>query len=246
MKTLKNPIALFLILACFSFKSFDEEVQKCFIKVGETISFSNKPDGTKSSMSERKGAYDGSGFNLKIDTGNNMILSNITQSDGPKQDEFMLLGCTGSLTRSENNLTLDLTKYGRNYYLIHLESSAVVGTFDTIVRVILKSETAQRKPAEYYCQEKDRSGVHKKIAIPKSNGLPTEQYPSANDVPEIRSIHLTAVPAEITKEELYASKHPSNTLAHFTKIEIELKGGKVIPFPSGSYILCEGNSFTLK
>jgi len=247
VKTIKIQIVLLLIFGSLSFTSFEDEIEKCLIKVNETILFSNKlASNTLSSFSSlKKGSYDGSGFELKIDTANRITLSDISQADGPKQDEFIIVGCTGSLTRVEEILSIKFEKCRKGYYLINLDSSALVGNFDTIVKVVLKSENSNGKPAEYYCSEKVLGNRMKKM-ITTTNGKPKEENIMEDDNPSIRVVNLTAVPSGIKKDDLFVSKHATRTIAHFVKIEIEIKEGRIMRFPPGSYILCEGNSLTLK
>jgi hypothetical protein len=59
-------------------------------------------------------------------------------------------------------------------------------------------------------------------------------------------VRLTAVPAGIDKDDLYAAKHPAGSIGYFSKIEIETNSGKMMSFRHGSFLLCEGSSFLVK
>ncbi|MFA6261125.1 MAG: hypothetical protein WC760_06650 [Bacteroidia bacterium] len=248
MKTIKIVIAFLLILSSLSFKIFDNKLDECLIKEGETIEFSNKLSSKiiKTSMSLKMGSYDGSGFECRIDTANNIIINDITSSDGPRQDNFIIVGCTGSLTRVEENLVITFEKCRKTYYLISLDGAGLVGEFDTIKRIVLKSEKLTGGPAEFFCSEKDNTGVRFKKTIPKNKDSIKEQEEQTDDDRVNSTIHLRAVPSGIKKEELYAARHAPQTLAQFTKIEVETLDGEIKSFPQGSYILCEGNTLLLK
>lgn len=243
-----KTLIIILLLSNFAFKNADSEMEKCIIKIGETINFSNKPfsEREKTSISMNKGAYDGSGYSLKIDTANYITISEISQSNGPKQDEFTLVGCTGNLIRNKESLTIQFEKCRKNYFLVNLDSSSLVGIFDTIFSIRLISEKLDGKPAEFYCPEKGRSGVHQRLVNLTSYDNPQNVSEDKYASPTIRSIHLKAVPFGIKNEDLYLAKHPLNSLANFTRIELKIPGGKTILVRQGSYILCEGNSFDLK
>lgn len=248
MKPIKTIFAALLILCCLSFKSFDNALEQCLIREGETIAFSNKLSSTiiRTSMSLKTGSRDGGGFECRIDTGQNITVSEITQSDGPSHDNFTIIGCTGSLTRVEDHLIITFEKCRKTYYLISLDGSGLVGEFDTINRILLKSEKLTGGPAEYFCSEKDKSGVRFKKTIPKKGQRIEEQETQPDEDPVNTIIQLTAVPSGINKEELYAEKHSPPTLAQFSIIEIETSGGKITSFPHGSYLLVEGNTLLLK
>lgn len=248
MKAIQISIAVLLLMGSSSFRISDDGLKDCFVKVGETITFSNKlaSPNERSSMSMKKSSYDGVGFHCKIDTAQGIQLNNITYADGPHQDLLFVLGCTGSLTRGEENLTFTFEKCRKTYYLINLDDAKLVGEFDTIVRMVLKAETSVGKPAEYYCSEKDCSGLPKKEYRWTSKDSLNRQEAQTKYISVNSTIHLTAVPSDIKKDELNVAKHPGRSIAHFTKIEIETAGGVVKSFPQGSYMLCEGSSLLIE
>jgi hypothetical protein len=242
MKIFKLSIIAFMLLSTFSFTIHDKAFESNLLHVGESISFSNKPKHEKeiSSFSMKKGAYDGSGFELKVDTGQNILLRSITQSNGPKQDELMVIGCSGSLTRNKDNVIFKFEKCRSKYYLIDLNNSKLIDSFDSIIQLSLSSSDIKGSPAEFYCSQKDKSAVHYKTSNP--NAI-EEQI---DKKPKITNINLISVPADMKKEDLYKEVHKESTLAHFSNIELVTSTNRKVSLPSGSYILCEGNSFNLE
>ena len=248
MKTIKTCLVFLLIIISVAFKPFYNDLEKCLLNVGETITFSNKPacPTCRGMMNMKRGSYDGTNFEVSIDTLNNIVLKDIRPAYGAKQDEFFMNGCTGSLTLGKEELTIKLDKVRKSYYLINLDEGVLVGSFDTIKSIVLQAETESGKPAAYYCAEKDQSGVRYQKSVPKSGSLaPGEATAPSQPFPNT-SIHLEAVPREIKKSEMSAEVHAPNTLAHFTKIEIELADGMKMPYPRGSYMLCEGSAIVIK
>lgn len=244
MKYLKPSILAFSIFLCFAFRLIDKELDDNLVKVGETIVFSNKPLSDKHfvTASMSRSADDGSSFRLKNDKEGNFSLTNINQPNGPKQDDFVVFGCTGQLSRFTDNITFTFEKQKKNYFLINLDSGKVVAVFDSIVYLKLVSRNRKGNPAEYYCHEKDNSSVKYRSYSP---GLTDSQKNAVEQRPANDNINLTAVPQGMKRNELYASVHKEKTLAHFTTIECKIEGNKILNFPAGNYILCEGKSLTI-
>lgn len=246
MKKPTSVFAFILFLIIISFKPMDK--QEGLLKDGDTVVFSNKRDSgvTNSSSKHSKGAYDGSQHDLTIDNECNIVLSNIQQANGPKQDEFLLLGCTGNLTKKSDQVFLEFEKTRQEYYLINLDNAALVGTFEKIVRIVLKPEDALGNPAEVYCPEKIASKGYSKTEVMGVDGKIIEVSDKDKYCCKITHINLTALPKGVKTKDLYVKEHKPETLAHFTKIEVVLEGGKTLTFPAGSYILAEGNSFSIQ
>jgi hypothetical protein len=248
VNTFKHSLTLFPFLVTFSLNRPDGNIERHLIRNGETIAFSNKPPapGFVTSTSVRSGSYDGSGFLYVSDTGYNITLQEITPSGTPKQDDFHILGCTGKLTRNGNQLGIRFEKIRTKYYLINLDSASLAGAFDTIVRITLKAERPDGSSVDYYCAEKYSGGRNVSKTL-KPSGKDSEKIVMRRSrVREHTTISLTAVPPGITMDEMSAALHQPASLAHFTGIEFEVGGGKVMRYPKGSYLLCEGNTFTLK
>lgn len=248
MKNIKIQFVLLLLLSSFSFRNFDDEIGKCLIQDGETISFSTKLKSPteRSSFSMQRSSYDGCKFELTIDTAQQIQFRNNTHFTGPKSDEFIIAGCTGSISRVEDELLLKFDKCKKGYYLLNIDNSTLVGEFDTIIRIVLRAELTNGKSAAYYCEQKDRLGVHINKKKSGATGESIEEN-GINDYPEVHTtIYLRAVPYGIKRKEMYAAKHSINTIAQFSKIKVELSNGKILEFQAGSYILAEGNSFSMK
>ena len=242
MKILQNTIVAFVLILTFSFTILDKEFQDNLLKVGETISFSNKPKYIfeRTSVSIKKGAYDGSGFDLTIDTGKNISLRSIKQSNGPKQDELLVIGCTGTLTRNKENVIFNFEKCRKKYYLIDMINAKLIDSFDSIIQLSLSSTDINGNPAEFYCSQKDKSAVHEETS--NQNIV----LPKVRNTPKITDINLTSVPADMKKEDLFSKVHKESTLAHFSNIELLTSTNKKVNLPSGDYMICEGNSFNLR
>ncbi len=236
MKTLKLSIAFLFTLQSFTFNRSVNGIGQYLIKEKETIFFSIIPtrDLEVNWMNTKKAGYDGIKYEINLDTAHNITVQNISQATGPKQDELVIFGCSGSLTKLKENLSISFIKYRKKYFLINLDNSTLVGTFDSIIRVELKAETLKGKPAAYYCTQKE--GLERD----------TKEKTASTINKPLLSVHIRAVPSNIKKKELDAKKHPPHTIGQFTKIEVEIQRGRTLTFPQGSYILCEGDSLSLQ
>lgn len=245
MKYFRLPLFTLSICLCFAFRFIDRELDDNLLKVGETILFANKPilDEHFSTTSISRKSYDGSSFNLKKDKGDNWLLTNINRPNGPKQNDFAVLGCTGKLTRFADNITFTFEKCKKNYFLVNLDSGKVVAVVDSIEYLKLVSRDRKGNPAEYYCHEKDNSSVRYRSYSP---GLTGSQKNAVEQRPANDNINVTAVPRGMKRNELYTSVHKDKTLAHFSTIECKIEGNKILNFPAGNYILCEGKSLTIE
>lgn len=241
---MKNKITLITLcsLFFFSFNNIDDTINQYLLKEGEQINFTNKfPDkNQKSSTILTKKAFDKSGFKL-ISNNGNIIISEISQARGPKQDEFWVVDCTGKLIKNKDHVKFTFEKDKKEYYLINLDSSKTVGSFDKIDYLILKSKTLNGSDGEFYTAEKDKSTVHIK-KIHKKN----EEIEAENNQETYRNISLVAVPKDIEKEELYKRFHKEKTIAHFSSIEIKDGNGVIHKYSKGNYILCEGQSIEIR
>jgi len=242
MKYFKLSIFTISVFFCFAFCITDKKLENHLLKVGETITFSNKPISDKhfTTTSMRKGAYDGSTFHLKSDKESNLSLTNINQPTGPNQDEIIIYGCTGQLKRNIDDVTFSFEKCKKKYYLINLDSARVVAVFDTISYLKLKSTNFNGNSAEFYRSEKDKSDVlYKSYSLSLEDKKTKKVYNNTN-------INLMAVPKDMKKDDLFKTIHEEKTLAYFSLIEFKVENNKIVTFPKGNYILCEGNSFDLK
>lgn len=241
MKTSKPLVVCIIAITTLSFSISKKGLNAYLLKTNESISFSNKPvlPNAVSSILMNKRAFDGSGYKLKIDTANNIRLNTITQATGPTNDEFTVVGCTGSLTRTQDKVTFSFEKVRENYYLIDLKNSKLIDVFDSIIQISLKSADNNDKPCEFYCPQKKKSVVYYRSVNQKLN----DNTDMSNRVKDI--ISLVAVPKNITKDDLFCPVHKEISLAHFSDFEIVLQNGKVLKLPGGTYLLCEGNSFAL-
>jgi hypothetical protein len=241
MKIFKNTIIAFLLLLTFSFTLLDKEFQDNLLRIGESISFSNKPKSFNevTSVSMKKGANDGSGFDLTIDTGKNITLRRIRKSFGPKQDELLVIGCTGTMTRNKENVIFNFEKCRKKYFLIDMINAKLIDSFDSIIQLSLSSTDINGNPAEFYCSQKDKSAVYKTTSNQKD-------FERIDNKPAITDINLTSVPADMKKNDLFSKVHKENTLAHFSNIELLTSTNKKVNLPSGDYMICEGNSFSMR
>jgi len=229
------------LLLTFSFTLLDREFQDNLLRIGESISFSNKPKSFNevTSVSMKKGANDGSGFDLTIDTGKNITLRRIRKSFGPKQDELLVIGCTGTMTRNKENVVFNFEKCRKKYYLIDMINAKLIASFDSIIQLSLSSTDISGNPAEFYCSQKDKSAVYKTTSNQKD-------FERIDNKPAITDINLSSVPADMKKNDLFSKVHKENTLAHFSNIELVTSTNKKVNLPSGDYMICEGKSFRMR
>ena len=229
------------MLLTFSFTLLDREFQDNLLRIGESISFSNKPKSFNevTSVSMKKGANDGSGFDLTIDTGKNITLRRIRKSFGPKQDELLVIGCTGTMTRNKENVVFNFEKCRKKYYLIDMINAKLIASFDSIIQLSLSSTDISGNPAEFYCSQKDKSAVYKTTSNQKD-------FERIDNKPAITDINLSSVPADMKKNDLFSKVHKENTLAHFSNIELVTSTNKKVNLPSGDYMICEGKSFRMR
>lgn len=240
---MKNPIQkflLFCLIICFSFVNKHGDIKQNFIRVGETIVFSNKHNANTHSGSAHINmkSNDMSGFELKMDSTHSFEISKISQSKGPKQDHFKLINCTGKLSRDENRLLIELEKSGKKYFLVNLDQKQISAEFEHVISIELLSTKPNSEKAEYYCSERALWNLKRDMKEERESLITFNRTVQNN-------ITLIAVPANITSKELYAPLHKANTLAHFTKIEITTDDGNNHSFPTGSYLFCEGNQLEI-
>ncbi|MFY8109105.1 MAG: hypothetical protein ACOVO9_08935 [Bacteroidia bacterium] len=241
---MKNPTQLFVLVClfiCFSFVSKHGDLKQNFIKVGETIFFSNKnrPNTiTKKSEVHRK-SNDLSGFDLEMDSTHSFKISNISQAEGPKQDNFTIINCSGKLSRDESKMFIEIEKTGKKFFLFSLDKEQIAAEFDNVLSIELVATKPNGEKAEYYCSERALWNMN------KDEKEEQESLIKFNKVVQ-KNINLIAVPSNISKKDLFAVKHKPETLANFTRIEITTNDGNKHTFPSGSYIFCEGSNFDIR
>ncbi len=240
---MKNPSQLFLLVClfiCFSFVNKHGDLKRNFINVGESIFFSNKNSPntiTKKSEIHRK-SNDLSGFDLEMDSTHSFKISNISQSKGPKQDNFTIINCSGKLSRDESKMLIEIEKTGKKFFLFSLDKEQIAAEFDNVLSLELVATKPNGEKAEYYCSERALWNMNKDEIEEQESLIKFNKVVQKN-------INLIAVPSNISKKDLFAVKHKPETLANFTSIEIMTDDGKKHSFPKGSYLLCEGNKFEL-
>ena len=237
---MKNPTQLFLLLClffCLSLINKHGDLNQNFIKVGESIVFYNKNSANtsiKKSGIHRK-SNDLSGFDLEMDSTHSFKISNILQAEGPKQDNFTIINCSGKLSRDERKMLIEIEKTGKKFFLFSLDKEQIAAEFDNVLNIELVATKPNGDKAEYYCSER---------ALWNMNKDEKESLIKFNKVVQ-KNINLVAVPSSISKRDLFAVKHKPETLANFTKIEITTEDGKKHSFPSGNYLFCEGSKIEM-
>ena len=240
MKNTIYFILLFCLSICFSFVNKHGDLKQNYIKVGETIVFSNKNSPntiTKKSEIHRK-SNDLSGFDLEMDSTHSFKISNVSQAEGPKQDNFTIINCSGKLSRDESKMLIEIEKTGKKFFLFSLDKEQIAAEFDNVLSLELVATKPNGEKAEYYCSERALWNMN------KDEKEEQESLIKFNKVVQ-RNINLIAVPSNISKKDLFAIKHKPETLANFTSIEIMTDDGKKHSFPKGSYLFCEGNKFEM-
>lgn len=241
MKHIKTSILLASIFCLVSFNLRVVQLESNILLVGDTITFSNQNTSDQLvSTHYKRSTKDGSSFELKSDTKQAIVLAKLAKSNGPKQDEILIFGCSGQLTRSKENIQFQLNKTKKKYFLISMENQQVIAEFDTIKSIIIQSTTNNGESGEFYCDSKTNK-------ISNANKMKSKgQNAALENISNQSSIHLIAVPKDIKKKELYLSNHSDKSLAYFSQIEFNVENNHVLHFPRGSYILCEGNSFQMQ
>ena len=239
---MKNPTQLFLLVClffCISFINKHGDLKQNFIKVGESIIFSNKNSSNsyfKNAHISRK-SNDLSGFELEMDSTHSFKISNISHSKGPSQDNFTIINCSGKLSRDESKLLIEIEKTGKKFFLVNLDKEQIA-EFDHVLSIELVATKPNGEKAEYYCSE--RALWNQNREFKKEN----EELIRFNKTVQ-NNINQIAVPSNISQKELYAAKHKPETLANFTKIEVTTDDGKKHSFPSGNYLFCEGSKIEM-
>lgn len=197
--------------------------QDGYFKKGELISFTHdvNSDDKFYNAYVKRGAFDGTRFYLEIDSNKNYLLSKLRPAMGDKQDELMLVGCNGTAMYDGNNMAIELQNSEKKYFMVDINTRAITKLNYGPKRIFLESQDLKGNKATFYSPEKTNESI-------------------------TLSISILALPINVTKKALYAAQHDSKTIAHFKSIIIECEDNEKITFPSGCYMLCAGNSFTLK
>ncbi len=240
---MKNPTQLFLLLClffCLSLINKHGDLKQNFIKVGESIVFSNKnsPNTSIKKSGIHRKSNDLSGFDLEMDSTHSFKISNILQAEGPKQDNFTIINCSGKLSRDESKMLIEIEKTGKKFFLFSLDKEQIAAEFDNVLSIELVATKPNGNKAEYYCSERALWNMNKDEKEEKESLIKFNKVVQKN-------INLVAVPSSISKRDLFAVKHKPETLANFTTIEIMTDDGKKHSFPKGSYLFCEGNQLEI-
>jgi hypothetical protein len=239
---MKNIIYLFLLffsILSLSFVTKHDDLKQNFIKVDESIVFSNKnsPNSYFKNAHISRKSNDLSGFELEIDSTHSFKISNISHSESPSQDNFTIINCSGKLSRDESKMLIEIKKTGKKFFLVNLDKEQFT-EFDNVLRIELVATKPNGDKAEYYCSERALWNMNKDEKDGKESLIKFNKVVQKN-------INLVAVPSSISKRDLFAVKHKPETLANFTKIEITTEDGKKHSFPSGNYLFCEGSKIEM-
>jgi hypothetical protein len=239
---MKNIIYLFLLffsILSLSFVTKHDDLKQNFIKVDESIVFSNKnsPNSYFKNAHISRKSNDLSGFELEIDSTHSFKISNISHSESPSQDNFTIINCSGKLSRDESKMLIEIKKTGKKFFLVNLDKEQFT-EFDNVLRIELVATKPNGDKAEYYCSERALWNMNKDEKDEKESLIKFNKVVQKN-------INLVAVPSSISKRDLFAVKHKPETLANFTTIEIMTDDGKKHSFPSGNYLFCEGSKIEM-
>lgn len=220
---MKHQLALLAIGFISNSFTPSGNLQDGYFKKGELVVFSGAgaPENKIISSSIKRGSYDGTRFDLNIDSNENFILSQLRPAMGDKQDELMLVGCDGTAMYDGSNMAIEMQNSGKKYFLVDINSGAITKLNYRPKRIFLESQDLKGNKAAFFSPEKANESI-------------------------TQSISILALPINVTKKALYASQHDSKTIAHFKSIRVEFENEQKIEFPRGCYMLCAGNSFTLK
>jgi len=221
---MKMKYLLVLLVIGFISNSFTPSgnFQDGYFKKGELISFTHdvNSDDKFYNAYVKRGAFDGTRFYLEIDSNKNYLLSKLRPAMGDKQDELMLVGCNGTAMYDGNNMAIELHNSEKKYFMVDINSGEITKLNNSPKRILLESIDQKGNKAEFYSPEKSfESRV---------------------------SFSILALPINVKKKELYVANHAPKTIAHFKSIRVEFENEQQIEFPQGCYMLCAGNSFTLK
>jgi hypothetical protein len=194
-----------------------------YFKTGELIVFSGEaaPKNKIINSTIQRGSYDGTSFDLNIDSNTNYLLSKLRPAMGDKQDELMLVGCNGTGIYDGNIMTIELQNNGKKYFMVDINTGAITKLNFGPKRIFLESQDLKGNKAAFYSPEKANESI-------------------------TLSLSILALPLNVKRKALYAAVHDSKTIAHFKSIIIECDDNEKITFPSGCYMLCAGNSFMVK
>jgi hypothetical protein len=220
MKTLKTLSVIALAVFTCSFaptKKFEDG----YFKKGDVITFPKKkqPGEILKAASLKIGSYDGFRYTLEIDSNDNCTLSDWRKSDGEKQDELTLVGCSGLMKYDGEVLTVDIESVDKKYFLVNLDNETIIELDEKPKQIRLVSRDLNGNKAEF-----------RSIQIAESKWV----------------VNVMTLPLGVNSKQLFVAKHAKKTIAHFKEVKIEGDKGKQFVFPSGSYLLCGGSSFTKK
>jgi hypothetical protein len=155
---MKNIIYLFLLffsILSLSFVTKHDDLKQNFIKVDESIVFSNKnsPNSYFKNAHISRKSNDLSGFELEIDSTHSFKISNISHSESPSQDNFTIINCSGKLSRDESKMLIEIKKTGKKFFLVNLDKEQFT-EFDNVLRIELVATKPNGDKAEYYCSER--------------------------------------------------------------------------------------------
>ena len=221
---MKMKYLLVLLVIGFISNSFTPSgnFQDGYFKKGELISFTHdvNSDDKFYNAYVKRGAFDGTRFYLEIDSNKNYLLSDLQKAKGDKQDELTFVLCNGEASYDGKIISITLQNTGKKYFMVDINSGEITKLNNSPKRILLESIDQKGNKAEFYSPEKSfESRV---------------------------SFSILALPINVKKKELYVANHAPKTIAHFKSIRVEFENEQQIDFPQGCYMLCAGNSFTLK
>ena len=169
MKTIFNILTLlfvFLIFQSFTRITTNGEYKNYELKQNETITFKDglNSKANKFSASYKRGSYDQTRYEIFVDTGINLIVSNITECAANYQNELSLILCSGTISRNEDTLKIHAKTIHDKLYLFNVKKNRIVDSLTPDIQIDIISKTLKNE----YCPNLFSSGaITGIVALPK-------------------------------------------------------------------------------
>ena len=169
MKTILNLLTLlfaFLIFQSFTRITTNGEYKNYELKQNETVTFKDGPNSKadKFSASYKRGSYDHTRYEIVVDTGINLIVSNITECAGKHQNELSLILCSGIISRNEDTLKIHDKTINDKLYLFNVEKNRIVDSMTPDIQIDIISKTLKNEYCPNLFSNAAITGI---VALPK-------------------------------------------------------------------------------
>lgn len=142
---MKNSVfALCFALVLLSMQSFSPYLKSQYfeLKEGEKVSFNHLSEVNHkyfSSVSKRA-SYDGSKYEIELDSSSNLIIKKIQSCPDINQSELEILYSQGSINRINDTLNIEIKTAKSKWYLIPIKKQVEIDSFSSKVYIKILSK----------------------------------------------------------------------------------------------------------